>query len=60
MPDSSYSVPGTWWWSLLPDGLLLIPGGGALHVGGEGALVVLSPWEGDQIWTEISCPKSPL
>ena len=46
MPDYSCSVTGVLGWCLLLVGLLLMPGDGALRVGGGGALVVLSPLEG--------------
>ena len=42
VPSSSCSAPGVWVWCLPPAGVLPMPGGGALRVGGEGALVVLA------------------
>ena len=48
MPDSSCSVTEVLGWCLLLVGLFLMPGDGALRVGGGGALVVLAPLEGQQ------------
>ena len=48
MPDSSCSTTGVLVWCLILVGLLLMPGGGVLRVGGGGAFVVLAPLEGRQ------------